>query len=322
MKPRGKPSFRYIDLFSGIGGLRIPFDELGGRCVFSAEIDRDARRTYLNNFGDVDHIFAEDIREIEPRDIPDFDLLLAGFPCQPFSHAGLKKGFNDTRGTLFFEIASILRFHRPKAFLLENVRGLVSHNEGKTFKRILEVLSENYDVQYGILNAKNFGLPQSRARIYIVGFLKTKKVKADIFSDIETYEKTYVGQILERRVPSRYTISDRLWAGHQNRLARHKAKGNGFGYRMYSRKDTHTSTISARYYKDGSEILISQPGRNPRKLTPREAASLQGFPSWFKVSSSEVQAYKQFGNAVPVAVVRSIAARMSKHIQRDSTKRP
>ena len=184
MKRRGKPSFRYIDLFSGIGGLRIPFDELGGKCVFSAEIDKDARRTYLNNFGDIDHIFAEDIREIEPRDIPDFDLLLAGFPCQPFSHAGLKKGFNDTRGTLFFEIASILRFHRPKAFLLENVRGLVSHNEGKTFKRILEVLSENYDVQYGILNAKNFGLPQSRARIYIVGFLKTKKVKPDIFSDI------------------------------------------------------------------------------------------------------------------------------------------
>lgn len=308
------PSFKYVDLFSGIGGLRIPFDEIGGKCVFSAEIDKHARNTYLNNFNDPDHVFAEDIRDVNPEDIPSFDLLLAGFPCQPFSHAGLKKGFDDTRGTLFFEIASILRAHRPKAFLLENVRGLVSHDGGKTFKRILEVLSENYVVKHKVLNAKHFGLPQNRARIYIVGFLKDLEVDPDIFLNIETQEATSVGQILERRVSSRYTISDRLWAGHQERLARHKANGNGFGYRMVSRDDTHTATISARYYKDGSEILIDQPGRNPRKLTPREAASLQGFPSWFKISESEVQAYKQFGNAVPVAVVRQIAQRMRKFI--------
>lgn len=309
-----KKSFKYVDLFSGIGGLRIPFDELGGKCVFSAEIDKHARTTYLENFQDSGHIFAEDIREVDPKDIPKFDLLLAGFPCQPFSHAGLKRGFDDTRGTLFFEIANILRVHRPKAFLLENVRGLVSHDGGKTFKRILEILSENYVVKHKVLNAKHFGLPQSRARIYIVGFRNDMKVDADIFVDIETKEETNVGQILERRVSSRYTISDKLWAGHQKRLARHKANGNGFGYRMVSRSDTHTATISARYYKDGSEILISQPGQNPRKLTPREAASLQGFPHWFKISASEMQAYKQFGNAVPVAVVRQIAQRLRKFL--------
>lgn len=306
-----KANFRFIDLFAGIGGLRIPFEALGGRCVFTSEIDKAAAETYKMNFPQDKHEISGDIREIINKSIPSHDLLLAGFPCQPFSRAGHEKGFEDTRGTLFFEIERILKHHKPKLFLLENVRGLIGHDGRHTFKRILEILEEDYVVSWKVLNAKDFGLPQSRARVYIAGIRKNKKLiqKAFEFPD-PPCTPTKVGDILESRVPAEYTISDKLWRGHQERKARHTANGNGWGYRMVSRSSSYTATMSARYYKDGSEILIQQPNKNPRKLTLREAARLQGFPEWFKPSKSKQQGYKQFGNAVPVAVIHAIAEKL------------
>lgn len=306
--PEDEAKFRFIDLFAGIGGIRIPFQELGGRCVFTSEWDKFAQKSYRLNFGEVPE---GDITKINAPDIPDFDILLAGFPCQPFSQAGLKKGFSDTRGTLFFDIERILEAKRPKAFLLENVKQLRGHDKGRTLKVILEHLDRlNYYVKYEILRAADFGVPQNRERIYIVGFNK------DYFDIDDSYDfsfpeppkvKTRLGDILEINVDEKYTISDKLWQGHLRRKKEHEEKGNGFGYSLFNSDSEYTSTISARYYKDGSEILIEQKDKNPRKLTPRECARLQGFPEEFVIPVSDTQAYKQFGNSVAVPVVRAVA---------------
>lgn len=306
---RAKPNFRYVDLFAGIGGLSIPFHELGGKCVFASEWDKYAQQTYEINHGV--RPFG-DINSVDIQSIPKFDLLLAGFPCQPFSHAGLKKGFEDTRGTLFFTIARIIELHRPKVVFLENVKGLRSHDQGRTFKEILRILEAElgYSVHYKIFNAKDFGVPQNRERIFIVA------LREPVHFEFETPKKTptRVGDILlpQSEVDPKYTISNRLWASHQARKARHQENGNGFGFKLVNPQSTHTSTISARYGKDGSEILVSQKSQNPRKLTPREAARLQGFPENFQIPVSDTQAYKQFGNSVAVPAVRSVAKSLRK----------
>lgn len=303
------PEFTFIDLFAGIGGIRIPFQEMGGECVFSSEWDSFAQKTYKVNFGEVP---SGDITKIESNSIPNFDILLAGFPCQPFSQAGLKKGFLDTRGTLFFEIERIIAAKRPKAFLLENVKQLKGHDKGNTLRVILEHLQAlNYAVDYKVLRAADFGIPQNRERLYIVGFDKNqfnipKKFNFDY--PLQTGIKTRLGDILEKNVDEKYTISDKLYQGHLRRKKEHQLKGNGFGFSLFNEDSPYTSTISARYYKDGSEILIDQgKSKNPRKLTPRECARLQGFPEDFIIPVSDTQAYKQFGNSVAVPVVRAVA---------------
>lgn len=343
-----KPRFQFIDLFAGIGGIRLPFQELGGQCVFSSEWDKFAQKTYAANFGELPH---GDITAIAAQDIPRHDLLLAGFPCQSFSQAGLRKGFCDTRGTMFFEIQRILAQHRPRAFLLENVKQLRGHDKGRTLEVILSILRGedtpdipedvpmsdearkslatklNYQVGFAVLAAKNFGVPQNRERVYIIGFdIDAVDATADIdiptsiLSRLEQVRSdTKLGDVLEdnRKVSDRYTISDRLYEGHQRRLASHKARGNGFGFSVFTPESEYCNTISARYYKDGSEILIDQSdlGKNPRKLTPRECARIQGFPEEFVVDSvSDVQAYRQFGNSVAVPVVRAIAEEMSPYL--------
>ncbi|HHS99882.1 MAG TPA: DNA (cytosine-5-)-methyltransferase [Thiomicrospira sp.] len=338
--------FKFIDLFAGIGGIRLPFQEIGGECVFTSEWDKFAQKTYAANFGEVPY---GDITQIAASNIPDHDLLLAGFPCQAFSQAGLKQGFNDTRGTLFFEIQRILAEKRPKAFLLENVKQLKGHDKGGTLSLILNILrgdnnqcvppnipiSEearatltknlNYWVDFRVLRAADFGIPQNRERIYIVGFDRDYFGEKCDFQDFFSWpkpsmKKTRVGDILENfsnvsDSQDKFTISDKLWAGHIRRKEAHKNKGNGFGYSLYSENDSYTNTISARYYKDGSEILIDQShlGKNPRKLTPRECANLQGFPKEFIIDAvSNGQIYKQFGNSVCVPVVRAIATQIYK----------
>ena len=301
--------FKFIDLFAGIGGIRIPFEELGGDCVFSSEWDKFSQQTYQANFGEIPH---GDITEIDAKDIPKHDLLVGGFPCQAFSQAGLKKGFKDTRGTMFFEIARILDHHKPKAILLENVKGLRGHDKGNTFKTIISILNElGYQtLESTVLNAKHFGLPQNRERIFIVGYKKHVNFQFPQPPMIDTR----LGDILDKKIPDKYTISDRLWEGAQRRKEKYKEKGYGFGYSLFNKESKYTSTISARYYKDGAEIWIDQGKKNPRKLTPNEARKLQGFPEGFIIPVSDGQAYKQFGNAVPVPVIRAIAERMVEFI--------
>lgn len=300
-RPYPLQGFTFIDLFAGIGGIRLPFDELGARCVFSSEWDKHAQKTYAANYG---HVPNGDITQVKEQDIPPFDILLAGFPCQPFSNAGHKKGFEDTRGTLFFDICRIVDYHKPAVLFLENVKGFRNHNKGKTFAVVQEMLQQlGYTVYHQVLNAKDFGVPQNRERIYIIAF----KEKVPFFFP-EPLEKTVsVGDILETDVSDKYTLSERLWAGHQRRKQEHLNKGNGFGYSLFTDQSPYTSTISARYYKDGSEILIAQKDKNPRMLTPREAARLQGFPDNYVIPVSDTQAYKQFGNSVAVPVIRAIA---------------
>ncbi len=307
------PAFRYIDLFAGIGGIRIPFQELDGACVFTSEWDSFAQKTYLMNFGG--EIYGDITKVCIEKDIPDFDILLGGFPCQPFSQAGLHKGFSDTRGTLFFNIEEIIREKRPKAFLLENVKQLKGHDHGRTYKVIEEHLKAlDYTVTSAVLRAGDFGVPQNRERIYIVGFDKKYYGLSD------NYEFTFpdppktptrLGNILEKKVDPKYTISERLYDGHKRRKEEHKKKGNGFGFSVFNANSEYTNTLSARYYKDGSEILIEQ-GNDipPRKLTPRECARLQGFPEEFIIPVSDTRAYKQFGNSVAVPVIREIAKNM------------
>ncbi|WIV50277.1 DNA (cytosine-5-)-methyltransferase [Marivivens sp. LCG002] len=344
-----KALFRFIDLFAGIGGIRLPFQERGGHCVFTSEWDKFAQKSYAANYGEVPH---GDITKIAASDIPEHDLLLAGFPCQAFSQAGLRQGFCDTRGTMFFEIQRILAYHRPKAFLLENVKQLRGHDKGRTLATILSILrgedvpaipddvpmSEdarkslgtrlNYRVGFSVLAARNFGVPQNRERVYIIGFDREQVSEAnardlprEIFEQLEKRKSdTKLGDILETNasVDPKYTISDRLLAGHKRRLLQHKAKGNGFGYSLFNRDSAYCNTISARYYKDGSEILIDQSdiGRNPRKLTPRECARIQGFPEEFNVDAvSDVQNYRQFGNSVSVPVIRAIAEEMTGYLR-------
>ncbi len=306
--PKKKAIFKFIDLFAGIGGIRLGFQDAGGECIFTSEWDEAAQKTYRANFGEIPY---GDITKIDPAEIPSFDVLLAGFPCQPFSQAGLKKGFEDTRGTLFFNIIKIVEHHSPRIVFLENVRNLAGHDKGNTLKVIISTLEGmKYKVFKKILNAKDFGLPQNRARIYIVAF----KENADFVFPIETMVKTRLGDILEKKTDPKYTISDKLWKGHKRRKAEHKKRGNGFGYSIFDENSEYTSTISARYYKDGSEILIRQKGKNPRKLTPREAARLQGFPETFVIPVSDSQAYRQFGNSVAVPVIKALAKKIIKTV--------
>lgn len=299
---------KIIDLFAGIGGIRLGFNQVFSdvSCVFTSEIDKFAIQTYQANYDN--ELVSGDITKIDEQNIPDHDILLAGFPCQPFSQAGLKKGFEDTRGTLFFDIERILLHKKPQAFLLENVKQLKGHDGGRTLQTILQHLTQaGYKTQVQTLKARDFGAPQNRERVYIVGFLnQTVQFK---FPE-PSAQRTRVGDILEPKVDSKYTISDKLWAGHQRRKTNNKINGKGFGYGLVDENSEYTNTISARYYKDGSEILIAQKNANPRKLTPREAARLQGFPEHFKIVVSDVQAYKQFGNSVCVPVITAIAKQM------------
>lgn len=307
-------AFRFIDLFAGIGGIRIAFEKQGGKCVFTSEWDKFAQQTYSENFGDIP---SGDITEIHEKDVPNHDILLAGFPCQPFSHAGLKRGFDDIRGTLFFDIARIIKEKKPKMVLLENVKGFASHDKGNTFKVVCSTLEKlGYEVHSKVLNAREFGVPQNRERIYIVGIDRKRTLQAPFSFPKPPNSPITVGDILESRVDPKYTISDKLWKGHQRRLKEHRAKGNGFGYSLFNASSLYTSTISARYYKDGSEILLEQKGNNPRKVTPREAARLQGFPDTFKIPVSDAQAYRQFGNSVAVPVVSAIARQMVKLLKK------
>ena len=304
--------YTMIDLFAGIGGTRLGF-QLTGRTksVFSSEIDKFAIKTYEANFADTPY---GDITKIDAKDIPDHDILVGGFPCQAFSQAGKKLGFEDTRGTLFFDIARIIKEKRPKVFLLENVKNLKTHDKGRTFKVIEKTLKDlDYEVHNILFKAKDFGLPQNRERIYIVGFDK-KQVKNHKHFKFPTppMSETRLGDILQNNVSDKYTISDKLWTGHQRRKIEHKLNGNGFGYSLFNSESPYTNTISARYYKDGSEILIEQKRKNPRKLTPREACRLQGFPENFIIPVSDTQAYKQFGNSVAVPVINAIAKEILK----------
>jgi DNA (cytosine-5)-methyltransferase 1 len=301
-------SFTFIDLFAGVGGIRIAFESQGGKCVFTSEWDKFAQQTYVANYGDFPH---GDLTQIQAEDVPSHDIVLGGFPCQPFSNAGLKRGFDDTRGTLFFDVARIVEFHQPSMILLENVKGFARHDKGRTLSVVKRVLDElGYNVFTKILNAKDFGVPQNRERIFIVGINRDKVGDVGFNFPEPLGVVTKLGDILEKRVDEKYTLSDRLWAGHQRRKLEHQRKGNGFGYSLFTSKSTYTSTISARYYKDGSEILIEQKGKNPRRLTPREAARLQGFPESFVIPVSDGQAYKQFGNSVAVPVLTAVAERM------------
>ena len=308
----------FIDLFAGIGGIRLGLEkaskntEKSVKCVFSSEWDKFANHTYSENFNDEFEIYG-DITKVNENNIPNHDLLLAGFPCQAFSQAGLKKGFSDTRGTLFFDIERILKCKKPKAFLLENVKQLRGHDKGRTLKVIIRHLKNiGYEnVQYKVLRARDFGLPQNRERIYIVGFLNNK-IKFEF--PVAPHTETCVGDILEHDVDKKYTISDKLWAGHKRRKRENKLKGKGFGYGIVNRYSKYTNTISARYYKDGSEILIEQKNKNPRKLTPRECARLQGFPDNYKIPVSNTQAYKQFGNSVPVNVIEKVCENILKNL--------
>lgn len=315
--------YRFIDLFAGIGGIRLAFEEYG-QCVFSCEWDVKAQETYFANFGETP---IGDIRSVNEMDIPDHDILLAGFPCQPFSIAGVSKknslgrkhGFLDeAQGTLFFDIARILKEKQPKAFLLENVKNLRSHDKGKTFKVIKNILENElgYTVYDEVLNAKGL-VPQNRERIYIVGFKKPLKFEFPTIPEKGPALKT----ILEDTSDDKYTLSDKLWKYLQDYKAKHKAKGNGFGYGLAD-LDSYSRTLSARYYKDGSEILIPQEGKNPRRLSPTECARLQGFPDTFKIVVSNTAAYKQFGNSVAVPVVQLIAEKMIQAIERDEPLQP
>lgn len=310
-----KGKFTFIDLFAGIGGMRTAFERAGGTCVFTSEWDKYPAKIYEDNFGDKP---AGDITKIDAKDIPAHDILVAGFPCQPFSIAGVSKkkslgrehGFADkTQGTLFFDVARIIHHHRPKMFLLENVKNLKSHDKGNTFRVIMETLEKDlgYKVEVRIVDAKLL-VPQHRERVYIVGM---RDHDAD-FKFPEIKPKTVcLDDVLfkDSEVEKHYTLSDRLWAGLQRHAANHKAKGNGFGFGLCTRADT-ARTLSARYYKDGSEILIKQKNKNPRRLTPRECARLMGFSDKFKITISDTRAYKCFGNSVVVPVVERIAKAM------------
>ncbi len=340
--PNKKPDFTFIDLFAGIGGMRLGFESAGGTCVFSSEFEKHAQDTYFENygeypFGDITKIANEETGNSNWIDsIPEHDILIGGFPCQPFSHAGLKLGIEDTRGTLFDNIAQILQKKKPKFALLENVKGLISHDKGHTLKIILRklvhmgyecsiseeiIFNEDADklkkaAKKMVLKSRDFGLPQNRQRIYIVLWRKDLDVNFEYPSP--TNIPTKVSDIMEQSPDVKYTISDKLWAGHQRRKINNKKNGKGFGYGLVSPDSEYTNTISARYYKDGSECLIFQGNnRNPRKITQREAARLQGFDERFILNQSNVQAYKQFGNSVSVPVVRALALSIKKLMERE-----
>jgi DNA (cytosine-5)-methyltransferase 1 len=316
-------AFTFIDLFAGIGGFRIALEKLGGRCVFTSEWDKYSRQTYNSWFGDTP---AGDIRAIDPAQIPDHDFLAAGFPCQPFSLAGVSKknslgrahGFHcDTQGTLFFNLARIVETKRPSMLLLENVKNLKSHDRGRTWRVIRHTLTElNYWIYDEIVDAAGW-VPQHRERIYIVGFNR------DVFEDEPSFcfpdapaRRPALSDILEPNPDSKYTLSSHLWQYLQNYAEKHRAKGNGFGFGI-ANPEGIARTLSARYFKDGSEILIAQEGKVPRRLTPRECARLMGFDEWCqeKIVVSDTQAYRQFGNAVVPKVIEAIARNILAHAE-------
>ena len=316
--------FTFIDLFAGIGGMRLAFSKYGGVCTFSSEWDSYAKKTYFDNFGEMPN---GDITKITASDIPDHDILVAGFPCQPFSIAGVSKknslgretGFKDkTQGTLFFDVCRILNEKRPKAFILENVKNLKSHDKGNTWRIIEESLRQlDYEVFSKVIDGQGF-VPQHRERIFIVGFDRHRYGKVDFEFDIDgkkPKKNPVLRDILDKEVLEKYTLSDKMWTYLQNYAAKQKAKGNGFGYGMPD-LDGVTKTLTARYYKDGSEILINQGDmKNPRRLTPRECARLQGYPEEFKITVSDTRAYKQFGNSVVVPLVTAIAGLIVKKMK-------
>ena len=337
--PPKKPVFTFIDLFAGIGGFRIAMQNIGGQCVFSSEWDKAAQKTYEANFGEIPF---GDITRQEIKDmIPDgFDVLCAGFPCQPFSIAGVSKknalglphGFECvTQGTLFFDVAKIISTKRPKAFLLENVKNLVSHNQGNTFEIILNTLEKElgYNVFWKIIDGQSW-VPQHRERIIIVGFKskndfswddldlpKARPVLKNILHPMdgtEPIEFPYT-TMPKGKMHSKYTLTDHLWTYLQNYAEKHRTKGNGFGFGLVTGDDV-ARTLSARYYKDGSEILVScGKGKNPRRLTPRECARLMGFSDAYKIVVSDTQAYRQFGNSVVVPVITAVTQLMKPYIQ-------
>ncbi len=341
-EPANTNGFAFIDLFAGIGGLRKAMESAGGHCVFTSEWDKYAQQTYDANFAD-NRPIAGDITAIDAEDIPEHDVLVAGFPCQPFSIAGVSKknalgrahGFDDeTQGTLFFDVLRVLKHHRPAAFMLENVKNLRSHDRGRTFEVIIRKLRDElgYHVpEPRVIDAAHF-VPQHRERIVIAGFREEvpfsfddvvlpphrKRRMRDILhpeNGLEDPEGHYtLGN--DAVVSDKYTLTDKLWAYLQNYAAKHKAKGNGFGFGMVD-GDSIARTLSARYYKDGSEILVSRgEGRNPRRLTPRECARLMGYPDDFRIPVSDTQAYKQFGNSVAVPVFAEVARVMEPHVRR------
>jgi DNA (cytosine-5)-methyltransferase 1 len=334
----GEHDFTFVDLFAGIGGIRLGFQQHGGKCVFTSEWNEWSQKTYAANFGN-DHVIAGDITKIDADDVPDHDVLLAGFPCQPFSIAGVSKknalgrphGFEcTTQGTLFFDVARIIAAKQPKAFLLENVKNLVSHDKGNTFKVIKETLREElgYTVEAKVIDAQSF-VPQHRERIIIVGFredtgfdfsgLRLPEKGPNLASILhpengtETADEIYTTGA-KAKVQAKYVLTTKLWAYLQAYAAKHKAAGNGFGFGLVGKSDI-ARTLSARYYKDGSEILIKRgSGKNPRRLTPRECARLMGFPQDWIIPVSDTQAYRQFGNAVVVPVITEVARIMKPHI--------
>lgn len=316
--------FKFIDLFAGIGGMRIAFESVNGHCVFSSEWDKYAQKTYFSNFGELP---KGDITKIQSQEIPEHDILVAGFPCQPFSLAGVSKktslgkehGFLDkTQGTLFFDVARIIKEKRPKAFLLENVKNLRSHDKGKTFEIIRSTLEElDYNLHIEVLDGKYY-VPQHRERIFIVGFDRNIFKGKEMFNfPVSNGEILPFRSILDQIVDEKYTLSDKLWQYLQDYAEKHRLKGNGFGFGLTD-LDGIARTLSARYHKDGSEILIpSSKGGNPRRLTPRECARLQGYPEDFKIVVSDTQAYRQFGNSVVVPLVKDIAKQIAAVINVD-----
>ena len=308
--------YKFIDLFCGIGGFHLALSSFGASCVFASDIDYYAQTSYQKNFGIVPY---GDITKIIVKDIPHHDILCAGFPCQPFSISGNRKGFDDDqgRGKLFFNIIAIIHEHFPKMVLLENVKNLCSHDKGRTFQVIRESLDElDYEIFYKVLDGQNY-VPQHRERILIVGFDRERygdKIDFE-FNLTPRVPKPVMRDILDEEVADKYTLSDKLWTYLQNYAAKHRAAGNGFGYGI-APLDGVSRTLSARYYKDGSEVLIAQEGKNPRRLTPRECARLQGFPDTFKIPVSDTQAYKQFGNSVVVPLMGEVAKLIVDEIER------
>jgi len=326
---KGKEKFTFIDLFAGIGGFRLALQNLGGLCVYSSEYDKYAQKTYFANFGETP--FGDITKEETKSFIPtNFDILCGGFPCQPFSIAGVSKknslgrkhGFEDEKqGNLFFHVAEIIEKHRPKVYFLENVKNLVSHDKGNTFKVIKQTLLDlDYSFDHRVLNGKHF-VPQHRDRTIMVGFDKRvfgEDMKFD-FDQVKLPEANHpIRSILKDNVDPKYTLSDKLWNYLQGYAKKHKEKGNGFGFGLVN-LDGISRTMSARYYKDGAEILIPQIDSNPRRLTPYESAALQGYPvdvgdKSFRIPVSENQAYKQFGNSVSVPVVKTLANEIIKQL--------
>jgi len=338
--------FKFIDLFAGIGGIRTAFESVGGQCVFTSEWDKFAQKTYLQNFG-ASHLVHGDITKITTDEIPDHDLLLAGFPCQPFSIAGVSKknalgrahGFKDeTQGTLFFDVARIIEAKKPKAFVLENVKNLVSHDKGRTFDVIKRTLTQElgYHIHYRVIDGAHF-TPQHRERIIIVGFreavnfdfdaipfpdkgsrrLKEILHKTDGSEPQLPWDENRFFDPISQAVNEKYTLTNHLWGYLQGYAEKHRAKGNGFGFGLVTGESV-TRTLSARYHKDGSEILVYQgETKNPRRLTPRECARLMGFPDTFRITVSDTQAYRQFGNSVVVPVIEHVAKLMSAMLEAD-----